>query len=582
MRNFPMQIFSGTSVSEGYFSGKAFVIPDDHKRVIPKIKVSPDEIETNWERFLRAKERVRANLLDAMSVAKKEQKQILEVHLLMLDDSIFLTSLETQLRETKFCIEYCLDKYVDEFLKPLLAADDADLRQRSDDIKDVYDAVLLDLLGCKDFDYATVPPNAAVIASNITPSAAIKMFSASGASGARDASNAQSNAPVNGSNKGARALCLANGGAGSHVGILSRNARIPAVFALPQIHEKIKTGDEVIVDGTEGKLYLHPDDETKLRFGKLVKSDAAEKKSMSKFITQEARTKDGKRIMLYANIGSPDEAAAAQQEGADGIGLFRTEFLFMNEDVAVSEEVQFEAYKKVLQTMQGKPVTIRTLDAGGDKAIKNLDVEKSENPLLGERAVRLTLNRPELYKTQLRALYRASVFGNLKIMIPLITHAEQIAQTKLLAQEVMRDLQKNNIAHNADVPLGIMVETAAAAEISDVLSKTSDFFSLGTNDLTQYTLAVDRENKNVAELFSEFHLAVLRFIKKTADAAHNAHIPVSVCGEMASSKEGALLLAGLGITELSMSSAKITQTKKLLAEYTADDLAKIAQKAFSF
>ena len=299
-------------------------------------------------------------------------------------------------------------------------------------------------------------------------------------------------------------------------------------------------------------------------------------------------TKDGTEFKLMANIGTPEEAELAKAEGADGIGLFRTEFLYMAQNGAsmnaaarsFSEETQFEAYKHVLEVMGDKPVTIRTLDAGGDKLINSVDIPvvDEKNPLMGLRAVRLSLQCPNIFKTQLRALYRAGLYGNLKIMFPLITSVEQVKQLLELVKQVKAELDYEKIPYKPDIPVGIMVETAAAAIISDCLTSVSDFFSLGTNDLTQYTLAVDRENQHVSALYNEFSLAVLRLIQMTINSAAEAGIPVSVCGEMAGRQDSVMVLAGMGIRTLSMSPKLISSTKELLSRFTIQELEAISSK----
>ena len=319
-----------------------------------------------------------------------------------------------------------------------------------------------------------------------------------------------------------------------------------------------------------------------------IDKENAQKELLNEYLNKPAVTKDGVEFKLYANIGSIEEAEIAYNQGADGIGLFRTEFLYMsmsNSSVHVTarsftEEEQFKAYKTVLETMKGKPVTIRTLDAGGDKLINSIDIPNHEekNPLMGLRAVRLSLKYPQIFKTQLRALYRASVYGNLKIMLPLITSTSQVECCLQIAETVRQELTAENIPFNPDVPIGIMVETAAAAITSDCLAKVSDFFSLGTNDLTQYTIGVDRENSNVSELYDEFNLAVLRMIDITLTNAKKNNIPLSVCGEMAGKKDSILVLGGMGIRNLSMGPKQINETKKLLSQFTIAELQAISLK----
>ena len=366
---------------------------------------------------------------------------------------------------------------------------------------------------------------------------------------------------------------------------MARNYGIPAVFALDNIASQIENGETVVVDGNNAEVFADPDNTSLENFQKKIDEEKAHRLMLEKFRNVEAQTKDGVKFHIYANIGTVEEAKLALEEGADGIGLFRTEFLFMSEtnggrSSLFNEEEQFKAYKQVLQIMNGKPVTIRTLDAGGDKLINSpeIHINEEKNPLMGLRAIRLSLENPMQLKTQLRALYRASVFGNLKIMLPLITNVEQVKKTLEIAESVRNELASEKIEFNPDVPIGIMVETAAAALTADCLAKVSDFFSIGTNDLTQYTIGVDRENASVAPLYDEFHLAVLRMIQNTISEAEKAGIDVSVCGEMASRKTSALVLAGMGIRNLSMSPAMICKIKELLSKYTIKELKSISSK----
>ena len=312
------------------------------------------------------------------------------------------------------------------------------------------------------------------------------------------------------------------------------------------------------------------------------------REALKQYLNEPAKTKDGVAFKLYANIGSPEEAEIAVAEGADGIGLFRTEFLYMSQTEnsstvtarSFSEDEQFEAYKHVLEVMKDKPVTIRTLDAGGDKLINSVELPKLEekNPLMGLRAVRLSLAFPQIFKTQLRALYRASVYGNLQIMLPLITSTEQVIECLKIIEEVKSELNAEKIPFNKDVPVGIMIETAAAAITSDCLAKSCDFFSIGTNDLTQYTIGVDRENSKVSSLYDEFNLAVLRLIEMTISNAEKEGILLSVCGEMASRQDSILVLGGLGVRHLSMGPKMISEVKQLLSRFTIKELESISSK----
>lgn len=554
-----MDVFLGISASGGIGLGKAFVIPAAQERVIPQGQVAADEIPAQWARFQASVQAVSAQVAQDLAAVRgdKVQGEIFETYFLMLNDPEFLGDLEKTFRAGDHTIEYVLLAKTNEYADKLRNSGNAYLAERAQDICDIFGRVLDDLLDFHPFDINQVPDGAVIVAHAMAPSDTIIL-----------------------SRRNIAGLALEEGGVSSHVGILARNYGIPAVFALHQITRHAKTGHTVVVDGVAGEVTLNPDSDSVAEFeAKLAahKQDAAE---LTAFRDKPALTKDGTRVTVLANIGTVEEAAIALEEGADGIGLFRTEFLFMSENT-FSEESQFNAYRTVLGMMQDKPVTIRTLDAGGDKLVPTKDplAHGEKNPLMGLRAIRLSLAYPQQLRTQLRALYRASVFGNLKIMLPLITDVAQVRKAREIAREVRESLRADGIPFKADVPIGIMVETAAAAVTADLLASESDFFSIGTNDLTQYTVGVDRENATVAPLYDELHIAVLRLIRATVTHGANAGIPVSVCGEMASRADGAKILAGMGIRSLSMSPKLISGTKSLLARHTIAELESCAAQA---
>jgi phosphotransferase system enzyme I (PtsI) len=336
------------------------------------------------------------------------------------------------------------------------------------------------------------------------------------------------------------------------------------------------------VDATSSHLYVRPDEVTRALLWEKAQTEERLKKDLERFVDKPCVTKDGVVLDLFANIGSSEEAVTAARDGAAGIGLFRSEFLFMEAGATLSEETQFKCYRQVLETMQGKPVVIRTLDAGGDKVVeainaalgdkKQLPVAAEKNPLLGQRAIRLCLSAIEVFTTQLRALLRAGVYGDLYIMFPLVTRLEELTGSLRLLDSIKRDLEKEGLPFKRDMKCGVMIETPAAALISGSLAAYCDFFSIGTNDLTQYTLAIDRENPAVARYFNEFHPAVIDLIKMTVKSAAARNIPVSVCGEMAGSSQGARVLAGMGIRRLSVSSHRIAPLKAMFADLTQEDL----------
>lgn len=566
-----MNIILGTSASSGISTGKAFVIPEQVERIIPQFPVSSSEIEKEWERFSKAKSKITDKILKQLeglspdSKQDKIQKELLETYLLMLDDPVFLQEVRQNLEENPFNIEYILDVKTEEYADRLRNSGNEYLTERAQDICDIFGSVLNELLNIHVFNIEQVPDGAVIVARDLSPSDAI-IFTKRKIAG----------------------LALAEGGTSSHVAILARNYGIPAVFALENITKEVLQGSKLIVDGTAGEVIVSPDIQTLSDYTAKIEKELEHKEKILKFRDIPAQTKDGTRFTLLANIGTPEEAKLALDQGADGIGLFRTEFLFMQETTTatlrnhvMTEDEQFDAYRTVLETMKDKPVTIRTLDAGGDKIISSLELPTSQekNPLMGLRAIRLTLNFPKLFKTQLRALYRASVYGNLKIMLPLITTTEQVVKAKELISEVQAELENEGIPFNKDVPVGIMVETAAAGITADCFAKISDFFSIGTNDLTQYTLGVDRENLLVSPLYNEFHLAVLRLIQHTIEAAESEKIPVSVCGEMAGKTDSVLILAGMGIRTLSMGINNIPYIKELLSSISIAELQSISAKS---
>ncbi len=569
-----MNVFFGISASSGIGTGKAFVIPEQEQRTIPRKGIKPEAVEKEWNRFIKARDSVSQEIqknLEKINSSKeidKVQQEIFETYALMLTDPVFMDELKKYLETSLLNVEFVLNFKAEEYADRLRNSGNDYLAERGRDICDIFGRVLNVLLNIHPFNIEDVPENSVIVATALNPSDTLVL-----------------------SHKKIAGLALTEGGISSHVAILARNYRIPAIFSLPKVTHHVNTGDTVIIDARNAEFIICPDDNVIQDYSVKIAEEEEHARALSMFREKPAQTKDGVRLSILANIGIPEEAQLALEEGADGIGLFRTEFLFMSEALkgnihinkAASEDIQFRAYKQVLETMGDRPVTIRTLDAGGDKIIKAVDVpgEAEKNPLMGLRAIRLSLHVPQLLKTQLRALYRASAYGNLKIMLPLITDKEQVLQTRSIADEVMKELSVEGIPYNKNVPIGIMVETAAAAITADCLAKVSDFFSIGTNDLTQYIIGVDRENSSVTPLYNEFHLAVLRMIQNTIDAAEAEGIPVSVCGEMASRLDSASILAGMGIRTLSMSGSQISAVKEMLSKITVNELRAISAKSLN-
>ena len=485
----------------------------------------------------------------------------------MLDDPVFLQEVQTEYEEKLFNIEYTIHTKAEEYASRLRNIGNEYLAERAQDITDIFGKVLNKMLGIVPFDINQVPDGSVIIATSLSPTDTIIL-----------------------SKRKIVGLALTEGGVSSHVVILAKNYGIPTIVGLnsASLKKKITNGEKIIIDGKAGELLADPEPEIMQEYIEKIREAEKHREALKQYLNEPAKTKDGVSFKLYANIGSPEEAEIAVAEGADGIGLFRTEFLYMSQTEnsstvtarSFSEDEQFEAYKHVLEVMKDKPVTIRTLDAGGDKLINSVELPKLEekNPLMGLRAVRLSLAFPQIFKTQLRALYRASVYGNLRIMLPLITSTEQVIECLSIIEEVKSELNAKKIPFKKDVPVGIMIETAAAAITSDCLAKSCNFFSIGTNDLTQYTIGVDRENSKVSSLYDEFNLAVLRLIEMTISNAKKVGIPISVCGEMASRQDSILVLGGLGVRHLSMGPKMISEVKELLSRFTIKELESISSK----
>ncbi len=564
---YTMEVFSGISASTGIGIGHAFVVTQTASKTIPHYSIEKEELDFEWNRLEKALDAVRVRINEKLAIADIQQSEILQTYLVMLDDAEFIKQIHTQFYETCQNIEFVVNAKATEMADMLRAVDDEYLAERATDITDVFSQVTDELLGYAQFDFESVPDNKIIVAESVSPADAVILF-----------------------RKKIKGLVITEGGVSSHLAILSRNSGIPAVFGIENLSKKIFDGDMVVVNGSTGSVYVNPESSILQEFQQREQIELEEFQKLEQLRNKPAQTKDGRPLFIYANIGTPDDAQRALQEGADGIGLFRTEFLFMDSaknaaklgtsgTYSITEEVQFQAYRSVLEAMNEKPVTIRTLDSGGDKLIKNTDIPvlEEQNPLLGQRAIRLTLAYKSLFKRQLRALYRASIYGNLRIMIPLVTHLAQIKETMDLISEVKEELLEEGIPFNKDIPIGIMVETASAAVMADKFSKNVDFFSIGTNDLTQYVLGIDRENPAVAPLYDEKNIAVLRLIKYTVECAEKTGIPVTVCGEMAGNPETALILVGLGVTGLSMAPVRIGAVKAALANHTYAELKNLVE-----
>lgn len=565
-----VKTFSGIPVSSGIGIGSICII--ENKEVsVPCRKISASEKQQGWEKFENARNESVNSLSEQMVSSDKEQSEIFQTHLMMLSDPEFVKEVKGVYDVGEYNIEYILDKKVKEFADRLKSSGNDYLIERADDIIDAYDRVFRIMQGLPPHKLDKIPDGAIIAAKSLKPSDALTL-----------------------SKKGISGIFTHEGGTTSHLAILARAYGIPYVSGIEDIETFFKNDSLAIVDGNAGIVVFEPDSKTESEYREKLKKDTEKKERLKRLENRQAETKDKKPIELFANISDPEEAEYAYKSGADGIGLFRTEFFFMNKKKLLEQE-QYEAYTKVIADMKGKPVVIRTLDAGGDKVLKGEDFSAMEaeigvekNPLLGWRAVRFCLDNTAVFKTQLKALLRAGATSSssetpgknsLRILIPMISGADELEKTFSLIEEAKKELSAENKSFADDVPIGIMVETPAAALTADDLAQKSDFFSIGTNDLTQYTICVDRENAKVSALYNEFHPAVISLIKSTVAAAKKAGIPVSVCGELAGKQEGAFLLYGLGVRKFSASVSVLNGLKEMFSLFTEDEINEVAAKA---
>lgn len=486
----------------------------------------------------------------------EKESEILSGQIMMLSDP-FMTGQMEEMIASGSCAEAALDSVCQMYIEMFSNVDDELMRQRATDIRDIRTRMLRLLLGISSVDIASVPAGTVLAAKDLTPSMTVGL-----------------------KKENISAILTEIGGKTSHSAILARALEIPAVLGIPQVLDQVSDGQQAIVDGESGEVILSPDEDTLKRYTAQWKEQQEQKAMLSVYRDRKTQDADGRNYELYSNIGSVAEAQIALENGAEGIGLFRTEFLFMDRTAMPTEQEQYEAYKAVSDIMQGKEVIIRTLDVGGDKEISYLKMESEQNPFLGWRAIRYCLEESDLFKVQLRALLRAGAeHKNIKIMLPLVTGVQEIRAAKQLLEECKQELAAQGIAYDDNIQVGIMIETPAAALIADLLAKEAAFFSIGTNDLTQYTLAVDRGNAKVENLYTTLHPAVLRSIRSIIRAAKEAKIPVGMCGEAAADPALIPLLLEFGLDEMSVSASSILKTRKIVSQWSQKETAEVEQKA---
>ena len=548
-------MYNGIGASSGIGIGRVMIIKEQALSYAPTTDATPEqEIERYKQALNKFVENTMAKAEKMKSSVGEKEAEIIMGHAAMLQDPYMNSEIEKQMQSGSSA-EKALETICDMFITMFESTGDELTMQRATDVKDIKKGMLSVLLGIEEADISKAPKGTIIVVDDLTPSMTTGIVK-----------------------ENIAGIITQTGGKTSHSAILARALEIPAVLSVAGVVEKLADGQQVIIDGSKGTVIDAPTEEQLKDYKEKRNKFLKEKEELKKYIGMSTATADGRVVELVGNIGNPDNAKQVVECDGEGVGLFRTEFLFMDSDSMPTEEQQFEAYKKAALVLKDKPLIIRTLDIGGDKEIPYLGLKKEENPFLGFRAVRFCLENTQLYKTQLRALLRASAFGNIKIMVPLVTCVDEIRAVKALVKEIMADLDIQGIAYNKEIQVGVMMETSASVMVADLLAKEADFFSIGTNDLTQYTMCVDRGNADVAYLYSVYNPAVLRAIKHIIECGSKEGIMVGMCGEAAADPLMIPLLVAFGLSEFSVSATSVLATRKVISMWTQQEAQQVAQR----
>lgn len=552
----------GIGTSKGIGIGKALII-HKCKNAVSRVKIKDTEAEVDKfneavEKFIQETNELVDKLSQKLNGDDKNAL-VLKNQEYLIRDPEFTSGVIGAITNDKLNAEAAVEDTCEMLKNIFLSFNNDTMTQRVADIEDMKQRLIAIMQGQKHIDLTKLSDNTVIIADEIHPSMTANMDT-----------------------EHIAGIISEKGGDTSHASILARALEIPAVLSVKDICSKIAEGEEVIVDGAYGEVFVNPTPITLKIYNKKKKAYDERVKELKKYIDKQTVTRDGRKVMLAANIGNADEAAKAVKAGAEGVGLFRTEFLFMNKQALPTEEEQYNEYKKAAVVLDGRQLTIRTLDIGGDKDIPYMGLTKELNPFLGYRAIRFCLDRVDIFTTQLRAVLRASAYGNIRIMIPMITSVTEVQAVKKIINGICRDLDKKDIKYDKDIKIGVMIETPAAAIMADVLAHEVDFFSIGTNDLTQYTLAVDRGNENVAYLYSALNPAVIRSIKHIIECAHNAGIEAGMCGEAAADERMIPLLLNFGLDEFSVTVSRVLETRKEIASWSSKEVKEITENVMNY
>ena len=548
-------MYNGIGASSGIGIGRVMIIKEQALSYAPTTDATPEQEIERYKRALnKFVDDTMAKAEQMKSSVGEKEAEIIMGHAAMLQDPYMNSEIEKQMQSGSSA-EKALETICDMFITMFESTGDELTMQRATDVKDIKKGMLSVLLGIEEADISKAPKGTIIVVDDLTPSMTTGIVK-----------------------ENIAGIITQTGGKTSHSAILARALEIPAVLSVAGVVEKLADGQQVIIDGSKGTVIDAPTEEQLKDYKEKRNKFLKEKEELKKYIGMATATADGRVVELVGNIGNPDNAKQVVECDGEGVGLFRTEFLFMDSDSMPTEEQQFEAYKKAALVLKDKPLIIRTLDIGGDKEIPYLGLKKEENPFLGFRAVRFCLENTQLYKTQLRALLRASAFGNIKIMVPLVTCVDEIRAVKALVKEIMADLDSQDIAYNKEIQVGVMMETSASVMVADLLAKEADFFSIGTNDLTQYTMCVDRGNADVAYLYSVYNPAVLRAIKHIIECGSKEGIMVGMCGEAAADPLMIPLLVAFGLSEFSVSATSVLATRKVISMWTQQEAQQVAQR----
>ena len=545
-------MLKGKGVSKGIGIGHAKILKTEEVK-ITDFKVEDRDSELKF--FNKCLKTVIEETKKVIEKLSGTEADIMNAYLMILQDPTLTSEAERLIKEEGYNAGYATKVGFETVEEMFRNMDDEYMSARASDIQDMKQRVLNKITNNAELDLTNLPENTILVSKDLSTSDTAKL-----------------------NLKSITGILIEHGSENSHVSIMARTHEIPAIVGAKGITEELKNDEYIAMDGSTGEIFVNPSNEEIDKLTKIQDELKAQKNDLSKFIKRKSITKDGYKTEVVANIGSPKDMDAVIENGAEGIGLFRSEFLYMDSDTMPTEDEQFEAYKEVLERAEGKRVIVRTLDVGGDKDLKYMKLDKEENPFLGYRAIRICLREPEIFKIQIRALLRASIYGKLAIMLPMISSIEEIRKAKEIINEVKEELKSKKVKFDKNVKIGIMIEIPSAAIMAEELAKECDFFSIGTNDLIQYTVAVERGNEKISDLYTKFHPAVIRLIKMAINGAHKSKIFCGMCGEAASDERYIPILVGLGLDEFSMNPTKMLSARKMIRSLSHKECKKIAQE----